>query len=232
MSQKKSNEIVEKSLGLKFKDKALLHKALIHRSYLNENLHELESNERLEFLGDAILEFVVSDYLYKKFSKEDEGHLTTLRARLVDTTSLASTALELNLGEAIYLSRGEERGSGRTNKGLLADTLEAVIGALFLDQGLQRVSTFIEKTILKNIPEIVKKSLKDPKSLLQEYVQAAGFSTPSYKVVSESGPDHLKSFTVEVLVDKKPFARGSGSSKQLATQVAATNALVKWSNHS
>ena len=225
----KSDDVAEKKLGLKFKDPALLHKALIHRSHLNENPVEDESNERLEFLGDAILEFVVSDFLFKKFPKENEGHLTTLRAKLVDTSSLAQTATELKIGEYIYLSHGEERGSGRTNKSLLADTVEAIIGALYLDDGLPAVTSFIEKYILKKIPEIVKKSLKDPKSLLQEYVQAAGFATPSYKVVSESGPDHLKNFTVEVLVDKKPFARGSGSSKQVATQVAATSALKEWS---
>ena len=225
----KSDELAEKKLGLKFKDSSLLHKARVHRSFLNENPSEPESNERLEFLGDAILEFVVSSYLYKKFPKENEGHLTTLRAKLVDTTSLAQTAKALGLGEFIYLSRGEARGSGSSNSGLLADTVEAVIGALYLDQGLPGVSSFIENNILKKIPQIVKKSLKDPKSLLQEYVQAAGYSTPSYKVISETGPDHLKSFTVEVLVDKKPFARGSGSSKQTATQVAATTALEKWS---
>lgn len=228
MSLTKSNEAVEKKLGLKFRAQSLLHKALIHRSYLNENPSEKESNERLEFLGDAVLEFVVSSYLYNKFPKEDEGHLTTLRARLVDTTSLSETAADLDLGQAIYLSRGENRGGGRKNKGLLANIVEAIIGAIFLDQGLKAVEEFIEKYILKKIPEIVKKSLKDPKSLLQEYVQAAGFVTPTYKVIEETGPDHAKSFTVEVLVNKMPYAKGTGASKQQATLDAATNALEHW----
>lgn len=228
----KFDALAEKKLGLKFKDPTLLHKALIHRSHLNENPAEAESNERLEFLGDAVLEFVVSDFLYNKFPKEDEGHLTTLRARLVDTSSLGTTAVELGLGQYIYLSRGEERGSGRSNSSLLADTVEAIIGALYQDGGLPAASSFIQKYILKKIPEIVKKSLKDPKSLLQEYVQAAGLSTPTYRVVNESGPDHAKSFTVEVLVGKEPFETGSGSSKQTATQDAATRALEKWSNRS
>lgn len=228
----KSNEVVEKQLGLKFRVRSLLRKALIHRSYLNENSGEAESNERLEFLGDAILEFVVSNYLYKKFPKEDEGHLTTLRARLVDTSSLSETAIELDLGDAIYLSKGEDRGGGKINRGLLANTVEAIIGAIFLDQGMEVVERFIKENILKKIPEIVKKSLKDPKSLLQEYVQAAGFVTPTYKVIEETGPDHKKRFTVEVLVNKMPFAKGTGNSKQQATLDAAAKALEHWSNRS
>lgn len=221
---------LEKKLNLNFKDKSLLHTALIHRSYLNENPAETESNERLEFLGDAVLEFVVSDELYRRFPKENEGHLTTLRARLVDTASLSETAKVLDLGQAIYLSRGEDRGGGRENIGLLANTVEAIIGAIFLDKGITGAAEFIDKHLMSKVPEIVKKSLKDPKSLLQEYVQASGFPTPTYKVISESGPDHAKSFTVEVLVNRTSFAEGKGGSKQAATLDAATNALEKWSN--
>lgn len=220
---------LEKQLGVIFKNKARLHTALVHKSYLNENSRESESNERLEFLGDAILEFVVSEHLFEKFPQEDEGHLTALRSKLVNTQSLAASARGLGLGEALYLSRGEEKGKGRESVSLLANTFEAIIGAIFVDQGLATTSEFITHHILGKIPEIVKKSLKDPKSLLQEYVQAAGFPTPVYKTVNSEGPDHAKFFTVEVFVNREPFATGSGQSKQTAAQEAAGAALKKWS---
>ena len=223
---------VEKSIGINFKNKEILHKALIHRSFLNENPKEGESNERLEFLGDAVLEFVSSESLYQKFPKEDEGHLTALRAQLVNTYALAGVAEKLNLGQALYLSRGEEKSGGRENKGLLANTVEAIIGAIFIDQGTDEAKKFIDQFVLIRIPEVVKKSLKDPKSLFQEYVQAAGHATPIYRVVSETGPDHAKTFTVEVVVDKKPYAQGTGQSKQIAAQIAAENALEVWKENS
>lgn len=219
---------LQTKIGVTFQNQDLLHRAFIHRSYLNENLAEKESNERLEFLGDAILEFVVSRALFSRFLTEDEGHLTTLRSRLVNTTSLAGTAKELSLGELLCLSRGEEVGGGRQNSGLLANTVEALIGAIFLDQGIEASARFIESFILKKLADIVKSPLKDPKSRLQEFVQANSLPAPIYKLIEASGPDHAKEFTVEVLVDRKPYAQGSGPSKQIATQEAAEAALKKW----
>lgn len=228
MSKKNFETELEEKLEVSFADKSLLHKALIHRSYLNENPEAKESNERLEFLGDAVLEFVVSEHLFHEFAKEPEGVLTALRARLVNTQSLAAVAQELGLGQLLFLSRGEEKSGGRENLGLLANTVEALIGAIFIDRGIREAKRFIEKHILSKIPEVVKKSLKDPKSMLQEFVQAAGYPAPVYKIVREVGPDHAKTFTVEVLVDGKPYAQGEGHSKQAATQEAATRALETW----
>lgn len=225
-----SEENFEKKIGISFTGKNLLHQAFVHRSFLNENPQIKESNERLEFLGDAVLEFVVSDHLFRKFEKEDEGHLTALRARLVNTTSLAQTAKELEIGGLLYLSRGEEKSGGRDNPGLLADTVEAIIGAIFIDGGMEKASIFIENFILKKIPDVVKTPLKDSKSMLQEFVQANGYPAPVYKVVREEGPDHAKEFTVEVFIGGKPYARGAGPSKQTATQEAAQAALKVWTH--
>lgn len=226
-----SREIqIEEKVGIQFKNKGLLHQALIHRSYLNENKEIKESNERLEFLGDAVLEFVVSEYIFNKFQDEQEGILTSLRAKLVNTTSLAQVAKKLNLGQTLYLSRGEEKSAGRENRGLLADTVEALIGAIFIDQGIEKAKEFIDSFILSKIPDIVKKSLKDPKSMLQESVQAAGFPTPSYKVVKEEGPDHAKVFSVEVIIGAKSYAQGEGPNKSAATQEAAARALESWTH--
>lgn len=221
-------EELQAKIGITFRNKDFLYRAFIHRSYLNENAQEKESNERLEFLGDAVLEFVVSENLFSHFTSEDEGHLTTLRSRLVNTTSLAGTAKELGLGELLYLSRGEEGSLGRQNRSLLANTVEALIGAIFLDQGIEAAKKFIEAFIIKKLPEIVKAPLKDPKSRLQEFVQANGYPAPTYKLIEALGPDHAKEFTVEVLVDRKPYAQGSGPSKQIATQEAAGAALKRW----
>ncbi|MBI2590646.1 MAG: ribonuclease III [Candidatus Blackburnbacteria bacterium] len=219
---------IEEKIGITFKNKSYLHKAFVHRSYLNENKQENESNERLEFLGDAVLEFIVSNHLFAHFPKLDEGHLTALRSKLVNTISLAQTARELDLGDALYLSRGEEQSGGRTNTGLLANTVEALLGAIFLDQGVDGAREFVDKFILSKVPETVKESLKDPKSMLQEFVQARGLPAPGYKVVAETGPDHAKEFAVEVFIDKKSYASGKGNSKKAATQDAAAKALEEW----
>lgn len=225
-----NEEQLEQRLGVSFKNKQLLHHAFVHRSYLNENRKEPESNERLEFLGDAVLEFVVSEHLFQKFPGQDEGHLTALRSRLVNTISLAETARSLGVGEALYLSRGEQQGGGRQNSTLLANTMEALIGAVFVDQGIEAARNLVDRLILTKIAQTLKTSLKDAKSMLQEFVQAAGLPAPVYKTVSEVGPDHAKRFTVEVLVDRKPYAQGVGSSKKVATQKAAQQALQKWTH--
>jgi ribonuclease-3 len=208
-----------------FKNQNLLKQALTHRSWVNENDKARGTNERLEFLGDAILEFVVSLSIYNKFSNEEEGYLTALRANLVNTKNLSQVAEKLNLGKEIYLSKGEEEGGGRTNPSLLADTVEAVIGAIYLDQGIGATQKFIEENILVDVDQKAKAPLKDPKSLLQEIVQAQGLQTPKYNIVSEVGPDHNKEFTIEVIIAGKAKAKGVGKSKSEAEQDAASSAL-------
>lgn len=210
-----------------FSDKELLDLALTHRSWVNEHKGIRTSNERLEFLGDAVLEFIVSRELYKTFPDKEEGYLTALRANLVNTTSLAQVAIDLDLGASIYLSKGEEDGGGRSNTSLLADTVEAIIGALFLDGGLPPAEKFIDRNLLFDLGERARLPLKDPKSQLQELVQSKGFGAPRYKVIEESGPDHNKKFVIEVLVNGDSFGRGEGKSKSFAEQEAARQALTK-----
>jgi ribonuclease-3 len=209
-----------------FVNQELLTQALTHKSWVNEHVGVRESNERLEFLGDAVLEFIISQELYKEFPDKPEGYLTSLRANLVNTDNLANLARRLDLGSYLYLAKGEEETGGRSNSSLLADTVEAIIGALFLDRGTGTVYEFIKINLVSEIPEKIEKPLKDPKSRLQEYVQAKGLSTPKYRVLTETGPDHNKSFTVEVYVDSKAWGKGIGKSKNSAEQEAAANALT------
>lgn len=210
-----------------FKNKDYLNLALTHKSWVNEHSGVRESNERLEFLGDAVLEFVVSERLFREFPGQEEGYLTALRANLVNTVNLAGLATRLELGSTIYLSRGEEEGGGRTNPSLLADCVEAIIGALFLDSGLPRVSSFLEETLFPQIQEFASGVLKDPKSVLQEIVQAKGLAAPRYNVVGETGPDHAKEFVIGVLIDGEMKGTGTGKSKGEAEQEAAKAALSK-----
>lgn len=215
-----------------FKNTQLLETALTHRSALNEvassGTSAQESNERLEFLGDAVLELVVTEHLFSRYPSEPEGKLTAYRSSLVRTETLAEVAQELKLGEKLYLSKGEEAGGGRSNIGLLADTFEAVVGALYLDQGISEVEALVITHLLPKFSDIKKQRLyKDAKSLLQETVQAQGHSTPEYELVDEQGPDHDKTFQVSVQVAGMVLGTGSGSSKQLAQQAAATQALQK-----
>lgn len=210
---------------LSFKNQKLLTKALTHRSWVNENSDHNGTNERLEFLGDAILEFVVSKVIYDKFPNEEEGYLTALRANLVNTKNLSVVATKLGIGKMILLSKGEIDGGGRNNSSLLADTVEAIIGALFLDQGIDASEKFIIENILIDVEKKASLPLKDPKSLLQEKVQAKSLPAPKYIVVSEIGPDHNKEFTVEVTINGKPEAKGVGKSKSEAEQDAASNTL-------
>lgn len=211
----------------KFKNQKLFKQAFTHRSYLNEVKYKISSNERLEFLGDAIVSFVVSDYLYKKYLKFDEGTLTHLRSLLVNTKALSLLARELNFGKLLLLSKGEEESKGRENESLLENSFEAYVGALYLDQGLKAASDFLEKELLSKSEAIVqKKEFKDPKSLLQEKVQAKKQSSPIYKVISELGPAHAKSFIVGVYVQNKMLGKGTGRSKQQAEEKAAKEALL------
>lgn len=212
-----------------FQNPQLLNLALTHRSALNEKLSEAsESNERLEFLGDAVLELLTTKYLFDQYPDEPEGVLTAYRSSLVKTTTLAKLATELGLGERLIMSKGEEGGGGRANESLLADTFEAVLGALYLDQGLEAVEQFLNTHLFPKFDEIKAQGLyKDAKSQLQELVQAQGKPTPLYQVLSEVGPDHDKQFQVAVLVEDQILAKGSGKSKQSAHQSAAQTALNK-----
>lgn len=216
----------------KFKNQKLFYQAFTHRSYLNEARarlgQKIESNERLEFLGDSILSFVVSDFLYKKYSEFDEGTLTSLRSLLVNTKSLAAEASKLNFGKFFKLSKGEEESKGRENQTLLANSFEAFIGALFLDQGLEAAYSFVSETVLAKTETILqKKTFKDPKSLLQESVQAQKQKSPTYKVLEEKGPSHAKIFLVGVYVNGVLLGQGNGRSKQEAEENAAIKALEK-----
>lgn len=212
----------------KFKNQKLFLQAFTHRSYLNETKEKIESNERLEFLGDSIVSFVVSEYLFGKYPQFNEGLLTNLRSLLVNTKSLANLAKELNFGKLLRLSKGEEESMGRQNQSLLADCFEAYIGALFLDQGIDAVKLFLSKTLLYRADEFVKKNaLKDPKSLLQEQVQAQKLISPVYKVLDEKGPAHAKLFTIGVYVGDDIWGKGVGKSKQEAEEHAAQKALEK-----
>lgn len=215
-------------MTLPIKSKAILTEALTHRSFLNESKSAQAHNERLEFLGDAVLELVVSEFLYQKYPEEPEGKLTAYRSSLVKTDTLAKISSRLQLGEMLRMSKGEEQSGGRENKSLLANTLEAVIGALYLDQGYPACVEFLETNLFPEIKPIVANKLyKDNKSQLQEEVQAKGFDSPQYKVIKEVGPDHNKQFTVAVFVGEEEVATGMGKSKQLAQQQAASQALEK-----
>lgn len=212
-----------------FTNQALLVTALTHRSALNEGVStSTESNERLEFLGDAVLELAATNWLFGLLPTEPEGMLTAYRSALVKTGTLAMVARKLNLGSRILMSKGEESTGGRDNDSLLADTTEAIIGALYLDQGIDAVAAFLEEHLFPHFKTIQEQKLhKDAKSQLQEEVQSQGFSTPDYEVIGEEGPDHDKQFTVQVKVDHKVVGTGTGKSKQLAQQAAASQALEK-----
>lgn len=213
-----------------FRDQSLFLQAFTHRSYLNENPNKkLASNERLEFLGDSILSFVVSNHLYRNFARLPEGDLTNLRSLLVQAKTLAIISRELGFGSFLKLSRGEDEGGGRENNTILSNTYEAFIGALFFDQGLAKTEKFIHKTVLAKISELTKKrSLKDDKSLLQELVQERRIPAPIYEIIKSEGPDHAKLFTVGVFIDGKLSATAIGRSKTEAEKEAAKKALEKW----
>jgi ribonuclease III len=212
----------------KFNNQKLYESAFIHRSFLNETKEKIESNERLEFLGDSILSFIISGYLFKTYPDFDEGILTNLRSLVVNTKSLAKAAESLHFGQYLKLSRGEEESNGRKNESILANTFEAFIGALYLDQDIEAVREFLNQTIIPKIDEYVqKKVFKDPKSLLQEYVQSKKQNSPLYKVLQEVGPAHAKTFTIGVFVEDAQMGEGVGHSKQEAEEKAAEQALEK-----
>ncbi len=219
--------------GLKFRDVGLLTQAFVHRSYINENRQSgLSHNERLEFLGDAVLELVITDFLYRKYTDKPEGDLTAYRSSLVNADTCANIATNLGMGEYLLLSKGESKDVGRARQYIMANALEALIGAIYLDQGLDKAKDFIEKNFTPLIETIISgRTFIDAKSLFQEKAQEFDGVTPSYKTVRESGPDHEKKFTVGVYVGKDLVATGDGQSKQDAEQSAARSALEKrgWS---
>jgi len=210
-----------------FKDKNLIKQAFIHRSYINENPSiGLSHNERLEFLGDAVLELVVTDFLYKKYPNYNEGDMTALRSALVNSVIIADVANNLGMNDFLLLSKGEAKDTGKARQYILANTYEAYVGAVYLDQGYDQALDFIAKTLLIHTEEIVKKKLwRDAKSLVQEKAQEIVGVTPSYKVTNESGPDHDKHFTIGIYFGNDLIATGKGQSKQEAEQQAALNAL-------
>lgn len=222
-------ERLQKTMGLHFRDQSLLQEALVHRSFLNENPDVvLPSNERLEFLGDALLDFIVGEYLYELYPEMDEGRLTSLRAALIREKTLARFSRGIQLGDYLYLSRGEEESGGRLRAGLLADAFEALVAAIYLDGGLEAVREFVMRFIEPETTRILEGGLeRDHKSRLQEWAQAEFRVTPVYRTVMERGPDHAKEFTVEVVIGDKVYGRGKGRSKQAAEQEAAEQALEK-----
>jgi ribonuclease-3 len=215
-------------LHIKFNDPELLETAFTHRSYLNEVKGIKESNERLEFLGDAILQFITSSYLYSIRPGDAEGDLTNLRSYIVKTHSLAEASLKLDLGAYLRLSNGEEVSGGRANTQLLANTFEALLGAIYLDQGIQAAEKLVHENLLPLFAHELKSGPpKDAKSELQEVVQTLEKESPHYKILKTNGPDHAKEFTVGVFVRGKEVGSGTGLSKQAAEESAAAEALIK-----
>ncbi len=217
---------LEAKLEYRFHDRALLLTALSHSSYANENKSVgISSNERLEFLGDSVLGQVVSSHLYLSYPKMPEGQMTRIRAELVCETSLHAVAKSLELGKYIRLGRGEEHTGGRTRESILADAVEALIAAMYLDGGLSVAKNFIDKYILTGLDAVSTLSISDYKTALQEYVQRKSGQTLAYELLSESGPDHRKSFTMQVCLNEKPIGIGHGHTKKEAEQFAAKNGL-------
>lgn len=232
MSQKDYAKFAEDTLGIKFNDINLLILAFTHRSYLNEHRKNAsEHNERLEFLGDAVLELAVTDHLYNEYN-EPEGILTNWRSALVRTESIGAAAHKLGFEEYLRLSKGEKRGSDRAREQIKANAFEAVIGAIYQDQGYEAARDFISRTILVTLNQILETgSWRDAKSHLQEVAQSLDGATPSYKVLSEEGPDHDKIFTIGVFIVDSLRGSGKGNSKQEAQQAAAQEALNYYKNY-
>lgn len=213
----------ESAIGIEFNDKSLLKQAFIHRSYLNEHREiDLPHNERLEFLGDAVLELVVTDYLFKKYPNKDEGELTSYRAALVNANTLSQIASRVGMNDYLLLSKGEAKDTGRARQIILANTFESVVGAIYMDQGYKVAEEFIANNLFSKTEEIVSKNLwQDAKSYFQEQAQEKVGITPAYKVLREAGPDHNKRFTIGLYLGEDLVATGEGHSKQEAEQSAA-----------
>lgn len=218
---------LEEKLAIQFKNPDVLRQALTHRSYLNENPSlKVEHNERLEFLGDAVIELVVTEALFQRYPEKPEGEMTSFRAALVNAKMLSEVASSIDLNDFLLLSRGEAKDTGRARQYILANAFEAVVGAMYLDQGYEACKKFLETTVLVHLEKVVAERLyKDPKSLFQEEAQERIGITPTYEVLKEWGPDHDKHFVVGVFVGKELVAEGEGPSKQAAQEAAARNGL-------
>lgn len=228
LSASESPAELAQRLDLDFKDLLLLSRALTHRSYLNEHSEALEDNERLEYLGDAVLDFIVGVWLYHQYPEMAEGELTRMRSALVHTEQLAVFARKINLGGAMRLGRGEVQAGGRNRSALLCDTFEAVIGALYIDSGIDAVNKFIHPLLAEAADDIlINHKNEDPKSLLQEWAQSQGYQAPVYVTRNASGPDHSKTFELDVIIAGTVYGTGSGPSKSTAAKAAARKALIK-----
>ena len=216
---------LESRLGYNFKNVSLLKNALVHTSYANEVRNGVTSNERLEFLGDSVLSVIVSDHIFNKFANMPEGELTRLRASLVCEKALCSFARELELGHFLYLGKGEDKGGGRDRDSILADAFEAVLAAIYLDGGMECAKEFVMRFVLREIEIHTEENTKDYKTILQEIIQRNPEETVSYILTGSEGPDHDKSFTVEVHLNSNVIGEGTGKSKKQAEQMAAKQAL-------
>ncbi len=229
MTVKNDLNVLQENIGYKFKDIKYLENALTHSSYVNERmLNKIDSNERIEFLGDAVLELVSSEHLYKLFPEKNEGELTKLRASLVCEPSLAASAREIDLPDYINLGVGENKTGGRNRDSIVSDAFECVIGAIYLDSGLEEARKFIERFVLTDIERHA--LFHDSKTNLQEYAREKYKSGVEYRIVSETGPDHDKTFVAEVIIGDKAFEQGTGHTKKAAEQAAAYETLLKLKN--
>ncbi|MBA3723218.1 MAG: ribonuclease III [Parachlamydiaceae bacterium] len=219
---------IESKLGYRFKDRSLLILAFVHRSYINENKSVKEHNERLEFLGDSVLGMLMADYLYKNYPTIPEGQLSYLRSRLVEAVSCINYIQTLKIESFVLLGKGERMNDGRGRESILADLFEAVMGAIYLDGGIEPTRHFLFTKFKNEIAAVLDKPLRNWKALLQDYCQKEYQLTPLYLVLEESGPDHSKNFLISVFINKKELGRGTGGSKKEAQQAAAENALSKF----
>jgi len=229
MNSEQNMEQFEKKVNIFFADKNILKQAFVHRSYLNENKDfNIGHNERLEFLGDAVLELVITDYLYRKYPEKNEGEMTSLRSALVNSNTLYVVGVDLGINDYLLLSKGEKKDTGRARQYILANTMEAIIGAIYIDQGYEKVKDFIYRHITPLVEKIIsERSWIDSKSFFQERAQEIEGVTSLYKTEKETGPDHNKHFTVGVYLKEELIATGEGDSKQNGEQEAARKALEK-----
>lgn len=226
-SSESAKELV-KRLKLKVNNISLFTRALTHRSFINEHPEEIEDNERLEFLGDAVLDFMVGEWLYNRFPEMPEGGLTQMRSALVQTPQLAEFARRMKIGYALRLGKGESKAGGRLRNSVLCDAFEALIGAIYLDSGISGVKSFINSQLEAAAQEIlISHKNEDPKSILQEWAQSIGYPAPKYQLIDSVGPDHSKIFHIHVVVNKEDLGSGKGTSKQEAEKNAARTALIK-----
>jgi len=219
---------IEQKIGYQFRDQSLLTLAFVHRSFINENKSMTQHNERLEFLGDSVLGMLISDFLYHHLPMTPEGQLSYLRSRLVEATSCVNYLQHLNVSAYILLGKGERMNDGRGRESILADLFEAIVGAIYLDGGIEATQHFLFKNFQSQFEDILKTPLRNWKALLQDYCQKNFQQTPFYHVLNESGPDHSKTFEIAVIINKQEFGRGKGASKKEAQQAAAADSITRF----